>query len=94
MAKFASFNSAAQVPLDIYEGDFMECEGGYVKIFRGSPCIIDGQGDAPRLVSVIQLSGGQRVIEVTDAPLAQASESKENTKQKTSAHKVRRVPKK
>jgi len=66
MAKFGRFELGKVKPLETYDGDFMECEGGYVKIFEGSPIHPSGQSDPPRLLCAIRLSGGQRVAKIKD----------------------------
>jgi hypothetical protein len=71
MAKFARYDLGKPDPLETYEGDFMECDGGYVKIFQGQPVPNDWQGDPPHLLCAIRLSGGQRVAEIKDAKAEQ-----------------------
>jgi hypothetical protein len=74
MAKFARYELGKTEPLEIYEGDFMQCEGAYVKIFAGDEVISEGQSlNPPHLLCAIRLSGGQRIAEMKVATNPEAS---------------------
>ena len=67
MKKFGRFEFKAEEPVEQYEGDFMEFEKGYVKIFEGSnrdfmPSLVQ-----PCLVAAIHLDNGQSVREMKGA---------------------------
>ncbi len=62
MAKFARYELGKTQPLEIYEGDFMQCDGAYVKIFAGDETV--SEFSPPRLLCAIRLSGGQRIAEI------------------------------
>ena len=63
MAKFARYELGKTQPLEIYEGNFMQCDGFYVKIFAGEePSEFDPL--PPRLLCAIRLPGGQRIAEI------------------------------
>lgn len=68
MAQFGRFTFGKEQPDEIYEGDFMKLEKGYVKIFNGDQAF----AILTDLVAVIRLDKGQSVrqisIECRDMP--------------------------
>ena len=63
MAKFGRFEFKAKEPAETYEGDRMELDKSYVKIFRGLRNRFDPT-DFGKLVVVIHLDKGQSVREI------------------------------
>jgi hypothetical protein len=103
MAKFARYELGKPEPREIFEGDFMRCDGFYGKIFAGDEG--DGEFNAvpPHLLCAIRLSGGQRIAEIrvptnpeVPNPVPQATSDViiGKSAQKKSAQKVRPLPKK
>jgi hypothetical protein len=59
MARFGRFTFGKEQPIEIYEGDSMKLEKGYVKILNGDPTF-----DLHALVAVIHLDKGQSVRQI------------------------------
>ncbi len=64
MAKFGRFEFKAESPAEVYEGDFMALERGYVRIFEGESGDIIPSLIPPRLIAAIHLDSGQSVREI------------------------------
>jgi hypothetical protein len=62
MAKFGRFEFGKDQPSEVYVGDRMTVERGYVKILKGSPSLIDAQDE--HLIAVIHLDKGQSMREI------------------------------
>jgi hypothetical protein len=66
MTKFGRFEFKATEPAELFEGDFMEFEKGYVKIFEGNNGDLVPRIIQPRLVAAIHLDSGQSVREMKE----------------------------
>ena len=64
MAKFGRFKFGEEEPTEIYFGDCMELDKGYVKIRKGKPPLVD-PGMA-QIVAVVHLDKGQSVRELAE----------------------------
>jgi hypothetical protein len=64
--KFGRFEFKAKEPAEIYEGDRMELEHGYVKILNGQDGILGFAEDSGSVVAVVHLDKGQSVREITE----------------------------
>jgi hypothetical protein len=62
MKKWGRFNLGEDKPIEIYEGDCVMLEKGYVKILMGGPKLFDQ--DAEQVVAVIHLEKGQSLREI------------------------------
>jgi hypothetical protein len=62
MAKFGVFTNAGHVPIQTFEGDYIEQDGAFVKVFKnsGSPMI------APKQVGAMHIDKNQYVRELKD----------------------------
>jgi len=61
MARFGRFTLGEEQPIEIYEGDSMKLEKGYVKILNGDPTF---DLHVQQLVAVIHLDKGQSVRQI------------------------------
>lgn len=66
MAKFGRFEFGKPEAVETYEGDRMELDKGYVKIFRGERSVLHPH-DEGDLVAVVHLDKGQSVREIETA---------------------------
>jgi hypothetical protein len=62
MAKFALLSGAAQTPLQVYEGDYMQMEKAYVTIYNYSTADRTGVEQTAN----IHLEKGQSVKKISD----------------------------
>lgn len=63
MAKFGRYEFGKAEPTEVYEGDYMALETGFVRIFKGDSSFMDAM-TKPRLVAAIHLDKGQSVREI------------------------------
>ena len=73
MAKFGRYEFGKAEPTEVYEGDYMALETGFVRIFKGDSSFTDAM-TKPRLVAAIHLDKGQSVREIKMRHIANARE--------------------
>lgn len=66
MAKFGRFNLRGKKAIEIYVGDYMEMDKGFVRIYNGSPLSKLNQTAPPTLVAAICLNKGQSMREISE----------------------------
>jgi len=66
MPKYGWFKAATKYPTVVYEGDYMEMDKEYVKIFKYPP---ETPAFTGRLIAAIRLDKGQDVREIDETTL-------------------------